>query len=211
MHKYICKVVNTKKCSLISTLSKPYTYIIFLPYFPYFWPSQLYFLQKWSKTSLFTMVYPHSLRKRVKNPKKEKGPENYHGSPPWVKKTWDHTINTLWRTLPKHLFSIPEVTQTFFPIFICGYVVTIFVSGNHILPFHHSCFHTIPTMYVAILFVPILDPFPVWQLSVETTREPTRGAAEPLPRTATVSHSTGKGVFLFICISLVWPIYVEKC
>jgi len=40
------KSVNSKKCSPISPWSKTYAYIIFLPYFPYFWPSQLYFHKK---------------------------------------------------------------------------------------------------------------------------------------------------------------------
>ena len=68
-------LVNTKKCSPSSPWSKPCTYIIFPPYFPYFWPSQLYFHKKhhysfpqmkgwWA----FIMVYPHSLPKKVKKP-----------------------------------------------------------------------------------------------------------------------------------------------
>ena len=71
--------VNTKKCSPISPWSKPYTYIIFPPYFPYFWPSQLHFHKKWSKTSLFTMVYPHSLPKTLKRERARKPQKNTMG------------------------------------------------------------------------------------------------------------------------------------
>ena len=42
MESYVMGV-NTKNCSPSSTWYKPHTYIIFLPYFPYFWPSRLWF------------------------------------------------------------------------------------------------------------------------------------------------------------------------
>ena len=83
--------VNTKKCSPRSPWSKPYTYIIFPPYFPYFWSSQLYFHKKWSKTPLFFPINEgivdiyyglpslspkkgSKTLKRVKNTKKGKKP-----------------------------------------------------------------------------------------------------------------------------------------
>ena len=74
----------------------------------------------------------------------------------------------------------------------------LFLLGIHILPCHHSHRHTVPMVYVETFSVPILDPFPIRQMYLETTGEPTRGAAEPLPRTAMVAHSTRKEVCFYL-------------
>ena len=82
------------------------------------------------------------------------------------------------------------------------------VKGSPKIPFVTYSLIANPTVYIETFSVPILDPFPVWQLSVETTREPTHGATKPLPRMAMVAHSKGEEVcLLFLFIALVYPIY----